>query len=853
MLRETRLAYRFAVRELRGGLRGFYIFLACLALGVAAIAGVQSLSQGLSDSLRHDGRYILGGDLSLRTVYHPATDEQLAWLRDNFGVVGTVIEVRAMTRADDDGAATLSELKAVDAQYPLYGEPRFVDAGGAPVDLDVQDVLAANADGLPGAVAEPHLFERIDAQIGDVIHVGDQPFELRAVVDYEPDRLGSLRFSMAPRVMISSVFFQNTGLARTGSQVYYDHRVTLPDARGMEDLKRAQSRLNRAFPDASWRVRDFTNASSRLERFIDRLGLYLTLIGLTALLIGGVGIGNAVRSHLDSRLGVIATFKCLGAPSSLVFRTWLWQIAMLAGLGIAIGLVLGAAVPYLAGGALARELALTDKVGIYPAKLALAALFGALVTLAFSLWPLGRACRIAAADLFRDVIAPKLGRPSWKVILSAGLALAALALTVVLSASDRRLALWFLAGAAASVVVFLLIAVAIRFVLRRLPRPRGAELRLALANLYRPGNVTASVILSLGLGLTVLVIIALIQRNFSENIAKAAAEDAPAFFFLDIQDDQLEEFLKIAKATPDVGKVKTTPILRGRIAALNGVPAEDALVDEGESWLIRGDRGFTYMTEQPEYGEIIAGEWWPPGYDGPPIVSVAEDVQQGFDVGVGDTITVNILGVDMAATIANIRAIDWGTFTMNFAVTFAPGSLEDAPASHIATVELPPERELELQRNLAAAMPNVTAIRVREMLATAADLLDTIATAVKAAASVTLLAGTFVLAGAVAAGRRRRIYDAVILKVLGVTKKRVLRVFLAEYGLLGVVTALAAAGMGTLLAYLVQTEIIDLPWHFDALTVALTVVVCAVITIMFGYAGTWRAMRAKAAPILRNR
>jgi len=844
----------YARRDLRAGLKGFYIFLACLVLGVGTIAGIQSLSRGLVESLHHDGRFILGGDISLRTIYTPAPPEQVNFLRHKIGTVSTVIETRAMAKRADSDQSTLSEVKAVDPFYPLYGELEIVDEKGATITAPMQTLILppTTASNDWGALVEKELLTRLNIHIGDYIQVGQQKFHVNGIIAREPDRIGALHFSLAPRLMISGMVFDQTGLTSLGSQVYYDYKIVTPYIHTLADVKGTEKRITEQFPHASWKGRDCFSASPQMEQMVNRLTLFLTLIGLTTLLIGGVGISNAVRSFLDSKLANIATLKCLGAPDKFVLQVYITQIFMLATLGIGLGLVLGVLMAKVAGTLLTAKLSLTDQVHVYPAALLQAAGYGYLTTLCFSLWPVGRAVRVSPTELFRDLVAPREQRPSLNIILCIVIAAQALALLTVLTSSDQKLVIYFVAGAAATFAIFYGYAALMKTFVKRLHFPAAPELRMALANLHRPGNISTSVILSLGLGLTVLVAVALVQFNFMRLITDDIAADAPSFFFMDIQSDQRDAFAALAAAEPTAHNLVMMPSFRGRIVEVNGKKAEDALTDKNESWVINSDRGFTYTGELPANSHITAGKWWDKNYSGPPIVSIASNVARAFNIGVGDKITLNILGSDIEATIVNVRDIDWSSFTMNFAITFAPGFLEKAPATYLASLIVAKDHEEDLQGKISHQFPNVTTVKVGDALAEAQVFVRAIAQAVSISAGVTLLAGTLVLAGGIAAARRRYLYDAIILKVLGATQRRILKTFLLEYAILGLLTVVIAAGLGTIAAYAVQKFVMDLSWKFDWPVLFSVTALCLAITLIAGFVGTWRALQQKPAPYLRN-
>ncbi len=836
------LALRLARRELRGGLKGFRIFLACLLLGVAAIAGVGSLSSAMLDGLAENGRALLGGEVELRLIHRKATAEELGWLRDNAARLSRTAELRAMARnAETPDTRRLVELKAVDGAYPLYGEAT-TDQG---VDLDA--ALAAR-DGVWGALVDESLLYRLDREVGERIGLGERVYEIRGTVAREPDR-AARAFTLGPRVMVAFDSLAGTGLEQPGALIYYHYRLDLPAGERLESWR---ARLNAALPDAGWRVRDLQNAAPGLSQSVQRVALFMTLVGLTALLVGGVGIANAVRAFLDEKRATIATLKCLGAPAFLIFQTYLAQVLALAALGILAGLALGAAVPLAAAPLLEARLGFDFAGGLYAAPLIEAAAFGVLTTLVFSLWPLARAQQIPAGSLFRDMVQRARALPPAWALAALAAAAAALAALAILGAEERRFAAGFVAGAVAALIAFRLAALGVVWLARRLPRPRHPGLRLAIANLHRPGAATGNVVMSLGLGLTVLVAIALTEGNLRGQVLEEMPEEAPGFYFIDIQPEQVAPFKELVGDFPGVERVESVPMLRGRIVGVNGQRPEEMQVPEDIRWVFRGDRGLTWAREKPARETVVEGSWWPADYDGPPQVSLYKEIYDALGLEIGDTLTINILGRDVEVEIANVRPIDWSELTINFVMIFSPGLLEAAPQTSIATVHLAPDQEAALERAVTEAFPNISAIRVKEALAGFAETLRDIATAVSATASVTVLAGILVLAGAVAAGHHRRIYDSVVLKVLGATRRAVGQAFLLEYGLMGLVTAAIAAAIGTAAGWVIVTQVMGLEFSFLPLSVALTMVLAVAVTLLFGFAGTFRALSVKAAPLLRN-
>jgi len=858
------LALSLARRELRGGLHGFRTFLASLVLGIGAIAAVGSLTESLLDGLRGDGRVLLGGDLDLRLAHREITDAQRAWLAAR-GRLSQIVALRAM--AHKEGRRVLIELRGVDRAYPLYGAVELRPA------RPLAELLAYR-DGAWGLAADASLLRRLEIdpgsfEAGTRLRIGELTYEVRALVAREPDRATRIA-AFGPRVLVAYDSLAETGLLQPGSLNHHHYRLRLPENADSAALRRD---LAEAFPAAGWRVRDTSQAAPGLARFIDRLGLFLTLIGLTALLIGGVGIGNAVRGYLESRTATIATLKCLGASSRLIGRIYWIQILFLALVGIAAGLALGLATAYLAGTLIGEVFAWQTRFAVHPLPLITAAAFGLLTAVAFSLWPLAHACALAPASLFRDKIAPapwprrRLAARAYGAIGLAALALAGL---VVATSTDRGVGLWFVLCAAGAMLLFRGAGVGLVALVRRLPRPRRADLRLALANLVRPGAPTVSVVASFGLGLTVLVAIVLVESNLTRTLGRTLPERAPALYFIDIQPDQVAAFDALVRATPGVGALRRIPMLRGRIVSVNGVSPEDMEIPPEIAWVFRGDRGLTWSREAPPNAEITAGDWWPPDYAGPPLLSLDAAVADALGLTLGDRIGVNLLGREVEAEIANLRAIDWTGLDLNFIMMFSPGLLEGAPQTHIATVEIPlgelppgagpdaraPDARAKvedaLERAVTERFSNVSAIRVRDALAAVLGIMGHVALAVHAAAAVALLAGILVLGGALAAGQHRRIYDAVVLKVLGATRGYLLRAYLVEFGLLGLVTAALAAGLGSVAAYAVVTQLLHLGFTFQAAPVAAVALPGVAVTLALGFLGTWRALDRKAAPLLRN-
>ena len=830
---------RLVRRELRSGLRGFGVFLACLFLGVFAISAIGSFTASAKSGLLADAGALLGGDLEVRLAHRELQPEQRQFLAGR-GRLSHVMTMRTMAADAAGDERMLIELKAVDDAYPLYGELGIRPA------MPLAQALAREE--MFGALVERGFLDRLGIEVGDQVRVGEATFRIRGILTAEPDR--SVRaFTLGPRFLISQAGLAATGLVKPGSLVNHRYRLKLADKEEVDTFKQE---LQAAFPEGGWRLRTWREAAPRVRFFLDRMNQNLTLIGLCALLVGGLGVSGAVRGYLTGKLFHIATMKCLGASGPLIFTAYLLQVLFLGLLGAVGGLACGAAVPFLLAWLLGDRLPVPLAPSIHVEVLVVAALFGLLIALVFSLNALGVARKVPPGVLFRGYSPTSRTSPGKGIWATVGLLTLALALLAVLTSTDRPLAIWFVAGATLCFAVFRLAAAAVIRLSRRLPRLPLPSLQLGLGNLHRRGSPAGSALFSLGLGLTALVIVVLVQANLDDLVTETVPQEAPAFFFLDIQMDQVDSFTQIAQNLPGVTKVERYPTLRGRITAIDGVPVDEADIDPGVQWAVRGDRYLSYAAEMPRETVITAGSWWPTDYAGPPKISLTADVARGFGIDVGDTLTINVLGREITGTLASLREVDWSTLDLNFAIIFAPGTLEQAPQTHIASIHVPPAQEEAVYRVMTRQFPNVSAIGTREVLQNVSRTLERIGAAFRGMAAVALLTGFLVLAGAVSADQHRRIQDAVIFKICGATRWNILTAFAAEFLLLGLIAGLISALVGSLAAMGILKGLMETTFRLHAGAIATTLLIGLVLTLSLGLLGTWKALGHKPAELLRR-
>jgi putative ABC transport system permease protein len=838
------IAFRLALREIRGGLSGFYIFLACIALGTGAIAAVNSVSESITGSIASQGQEILAGDVRFELNNREATPDEMAYLK-GLGRVSVTSGLRSMARLPDGSDQSLVEVKAVDDAYPLYGTLAAEPA-------QPLSALVAKSGNDYGALVAPLLLDRLGLKLGSELLLGNVRLKISGTIESEPDALSD-GFGFAPRLLLSREALIASGLIQTGSLVEHAYKVRMDNP--ATQLPGITDRANKAFPTAGWSIRTSDRAAPQLSENITRFSQFLTLVGLTALIVGGVGVANAVRAFLDSKRSTIATLKCLGAPASVVVMVYLFQILFVASLGIFAGLLIGMIAPMIAMQFLAGVLPVSASPTIYPAALGLAALFGVLTTVAFAILPLGHAREVPATALFREQGFELKKLPSWPYLLAAALTLVALAALAILSANDRFIASVFLAAIAFAFVVLRLVAAMVAALARRSPRVKSPALRLAIGNIHRPGALTSSVVLSLGLGLALLVTLTLIDGNLRRELTGNLREKAPNFFFVDIQGTELPGFRDILKSRAPAGKLNEVPMLRGRILAFNGQDVNSMTVPPAARWVLRGDRGITYAQDLPENAGISEGSWWAKDYTGEPLVSFSAQEAKDLNLKLGDTVTVNVLGRNITARIANFRNVKWESMSINFVMVFSPNTFAGAPHAWLATLTDPgatDAAEAQTLRAVTNAYPTITSVRVKDALDVLNQLVGQLATAIRAAAAVALISSVLVLAGALASGNRARTHDAVVLKTLGATRAMLIRAFSYEYMILGLATAIFALLAGGVAAWFVVARIMKLPSVFLGDVAVITIVVALVMTVGIGLAGTWRILGQKAAPVLRE-
>lgn len=836
------LALRFAARELRSGVKGFRIFLACLALGVAAIAAAGSTAEAFRQGLASQAREILGGDLAVTVEQRRFTPAELASIEKE-GRVAWAVSSRAMAEASS-GERRLVELRGVSADYPLAGAVTL-EGGG-----DFRRALAPAPDGATGAVVERVLLERLGLKIGDRILVGELPVVVNGVLLQEPDRL-SRGFALGPRVLVRRDAVEAGGFLQPGLTFIETARIALP-----EDVSPSKARkaLRKEIKDSGVRMRDREDAAPGVRWLIDQLEYFLGFIGLASLVAGGLGVFGAVTAFLEERKPAIAVLKALGAEGAFIRNLYLAQIGVLALLGVGAGVVLGAAAPFVLAGLIPDDLTVPALFAVYPEPLLRAAAFGLLSAAAFSFVPLARARATPPASLFRRDVSGRLTL-SFETV-GAALAAAGLAALSILTAPTPLTALLMIGGVGTSfLLLWWLGRLAARAAGRLRRRARGAA-RMGLANLAGPQSAASTAAPAIGLGVGLLAAVVLIQSSLLRQVAEVAPRTAPAIVFTEVPGARVADFDRVVAQA--FGERLTeenylrAPFLTGRIVRLKGKAFDRKTIPERERWAYDNDISISAIGAEPPAAGVVKGRWWPADYQGPPLLAMEVDAARAGGLAVGDAVTLSVLGREIEAKIAVLREVQVGSFGASFPLVLTPSALEGAELRHVAIAKASRAQEARVTRALGRDFPEVNVISVREQLEAATDLFDRLSLAIRGAAAVAALAGLLVLTGAIAARAQARTREASILKVLGATRLQVLSAYVLEYGAIGLIAGVTGVGLGCLAAWPVVTRVFKADWAVDWSGVALLVLGASVLAALGGFFATLHALAKRPAAALRT-
>jgi len=883
----NRFIVSMAWRETRGAWRHFLYFFVCIAVGVGALVGVSLFAAHVDRAVTKEARGLLGGDLEIRSSHPLSTEGQavLQSLGERGIAVTRVSELVAMAarteRENKSGQATqIAELKAVEPSYPFYGTLRLEPA--QPLDhLLYPDASACKKSSCDGAVVQEALLLRMGLAIGDRIKIGQAEFLITGVVRTEPDRMANA-FSLGPRIIISQKGLQTADLVKPGSRVRERQLLKLPSAIPLEPLR---GELRGRLTADHVRVTGYRDAQPQLKQFLEQLSRYLGLIGLTALFIGGLGVAMSIQAFLQEKWKTIAVLKTVGADSATVVRTYVVQalgLGLLGSLGgMLLGILLQRVLPPLLAGAFVTDL--LDQLGasqdlsvVSIGPLLKGGALGLLATLLFTLWPLLKIREVKPSVILRqevEVDSETVRTLPWWVrwglndrlnVVTAVAILSGLGGLSIWQAGSWKIGGLFIGGMSLAVLLLFVFARLLVEGLRRVPRPASLSLRYAMGNVVRPGGHTAGMLVAIGMSVIVIVTVSLVEQALLRQVGETRPIDAPTFFFIDLQADQVDGFAELVRrqvARPP----ELMPLVRSRLHALNGEVVkveeereQDERQEEGRDekrkhWYLSREYVLTFLDQLPKGNQIVGGAWWGPGQQFvKPLVSIEEEAAKTLGLEIGSSIEFDIQGSTITAEVSSIRKVDWGNFSTNFYMILSPGSLDGAPVTYVATIHVLSEQEVPLQQAVVASFPNVSAIQVGEVLDNFARVLDRLALAIRAVALFCVVTGGLVMAAALAATRYRRLYESVIFKALGATRGLIARTFAAEYALLGLIGGMMAIGLSSALSWIVLRYIFDLSWSLHPSVLLSGLGLTVLLALFVGLLSTFHILGQRPLAILRH-
>jgi putative ABC transport system permease protein len=838
---------RLGLRESRGAGGRLLFFAACLAVGVAAVVAVAGLSRALDDGIQARAKTLLAADVSVESR-RPIEPEILRVVDGLEGVrrarVVEMASVVAVPRSDEaaPGPSVLCEIKVVEPGYPFYGAVATTPDAPLEALLDRDHVLVG-----------PEVLRRLDTRIGETIRIGNESFRIAGTVSAEPDRL-DIGFTVGPRVLMAYEGLERSGLLVKGSRVSHSLLIRHPDGTPRTVVDGSAEAIRSVLADPEFtRVETADQAQPVLRQGLDQVARFLGLVALLSLLVGGIGVAQAVRAWLAGRLHGIAVMRALGVRPREIFGLYLGQASFLALVGSGTGAVIGSLAAMVVPRLLEGLLPVTVTVGWQPAAIVRGIGLGLAVALLFSLRPLVDAVRVPPVRVLRQDADPLPLSRAASVGLAAVL-LVGIASTAVIQSGSLVRGTLFAAGMVVAAAALTAGAWLVMRLVASTPRRRGPiSLRHGLAALARPGAGTLGAVVALGLGVVTVLGMHLVQVQLSAELDADLPTGAPTAFLVDIQTDQ---WPAVQRALADAGAsaVNSADVVVARLREISGRPIADLVADAGSSeeqrWVFTREQRLSTLAELPEDNVIVAGEFW--SHPDRAEVSVEQGFATDLGVEVGDTLVFDVQGVELDVLVSSIRTVDWGGFTINFFLAMEPGVLDGAPGFLIATARIPAEAEMALQDRLAATVPNVTLIRLREILETVVSVLEQVGLGVRLLGAFTVLAGIAILGGAISAQTVRRGREVALLKTLGMTRAQVASGFAVEYALVGAVAGLIGTVGGVVLAWAVTRYGMRIDWAWTPLTYLLSVGATVALSVIAGLAASIRPLNTRPLTALRR-
>ena len=836
---------RMAWRESRSAYRKLLFLVLAISIGVGALTGLKGFSKALDRAIARSARDLVAADLAVR-LSTPATDKEVDALQSLTArgcEISRTTETLSMVSPAKASVPILSEVRAVDPQtYPFYGTVELEPA--APL----RKTLSADS-----AVVSRDFLVRTGSLPGDTIQIGTADFRIAAVLKSEPDRI-AFGINLGPRILITREGLKRSGLIQFGSRASEAFLFRLP-ARGLsldEARAIAQGAISRRV-----RIVDYRNPNPSVSRGLDRAGAFLSLIGLLAMLLAGLGVSTTIHAYLRQKLDSIAIIKCIGGRSAQIIRIYLVQGLALGLLGSGLGIGLGYVVQWLLPKVLEGLISLPAQLELAPGAALQGFCVGIFTTLLFMLQPLLSIRRVSPIRVFLREM-PEEKSPLWKrlrqdplplivsIILLTGIGLIAGWL-----AESLRWGFAFLSGLAACVLVLAAAAKLLLMGLRRVPRVASLALRQGLKNLNRPGSQVASVLVALGLGVAFVLTVYFIQTSLLSQIVQSAPADFPNVFLLGITQDQKESLADFLKKQQGVEAHALVPAVSSRLLLIDGKMPDQMDLTEHDRRHLQNEFTLTWSESIPPDTRIVEGAWWTPPFQAS-MISVGEEAARQFKIGIGSVLEFDASGRKIRGKVVNIRSIEFSRPGISNQFIFSPGSLSDVPVSYIGTVRMDPNRVADFQSALFKRYPGVTSIDVGQVLVRIQGLLDKISAVIRFVALFAIISGVIILASSVISTRYLRTKETVLLKTLGATRRQVRLIQAAEFLILGSAAGLVGGILAAITAYFLLGKLLDTEFAFQWIPILTGIVATALLSIATGWLASRGVLNHRPLEILRE-
>lgn len=822
------LSLRMLWRDWRGG--ELRILAVALLIAVTSVTSVGFFIDRVQQGMDRQAAELIAADLVI-TSAKPIDDTK----RDKAQQLGLetaeTTSFRSVIIAREQ--PKLVEAKAVTEGYPLRGSLSVSQALFG--DEAVTDAIPAPGE----AWAESKLVQALGLEIGDDISLGSVKLTLTAILTYEPDRGGDF-FSVAPRLLFNQQDLASTGLVQTGSLVRY-HQLFAGEAGTVKTLA-DWLETNLAHGE---RLLTVEGGRPELRSAIDRAQSFLGLAALISVLLAGVAVATAARRFSQRHLDTSAIMRCLGATqnriSALFSLEMLWLALIASSIGVVFGYITQLVIADIMDRLLLAEL---PQPSVKPLLLGYAT--GIILLLGFAMPPILALKRVPPVRVLRKDVAGT-GVGGWLfyagVILSMGVLL-------YWQTQDMKLVVYMLTGIVATLFLLALFSRLLIAGLNRIRGQVGVAWRFGLANIARRPSASMVQVVAFGLGIMVLLLLSAVRNDLLDDWQRSLPKDAPNHFLINIQTDQVDGINTFFEGQGLNSRIY--PMVRARLTKVNGKPlTTDDYESERAKHLLTREFNLSWSDSLPAASHLLEGDWWSEAEHGKPLLSLEEGIGRSLRIGMGDKVTFDINGSEVALEVSNLREVDWDSFNVNFFTVSPPGVLESYPASWVTSIYLDDEQKSRLGE-LVKAYPNVTIIDVGALMTRVRNIMDRVSLAVEFIFLFTILAGIAVLLAAIQSTQDERRFESAILRTLGAQRDVLLRGLIAEFVTLGALAGLLAGFSATLLAWVFAEKLFGFDYSFNPWVPLAGIIAGILIVGISGLLGTRKVLNQPPLQTLRG-